>query len=359
MPPGSSEACSSSSKKRKRRKTTVDDEGKIPRSLTPSLSHEHLGITQEAFLILLWFQVPLEFLHVLAFMFMRPEYSNNSDFFLVEYFCGVAAIVEAWQSRELPAAGFDINHSALHQDLTLPHGMVAAMQWLRRVLRNGMGASWFATVCSSWIFLSSPSTGRRFDRPEGNTLHWSVRHSNTMVCRTNLLMVFCYAVNIAWCLEQPHSSVMTDYQSFVFMRHMAERIGLEFFEVYTCMGAFNAPSLKPSCIFGSHNWVQELRRMPTSDQRRRMGKTKVAVTAVCPHTGRKTVTGGPGLKDTQKYTRDFGHMVADAFFDAPAVVRDIRLPADIAEKDLEANAVWDDAGMGAVWSYLMGRRDGE
>ena len=139
-------------RKKKRKKTTADDEGTMPRSETPSLSHENPGITQEAFLILLWFQVPLEFLHVLAFMLMRPEYSSHSELFLVEYFSGVAAIVEAWQSRLLPAAGFDINHSALHQDLTRPHGMVAATPWLRRMLRNGMGASWFATVCSSWIF---------------------------------------------------------------------------------------------------------------------------------------------------------------------------------------------------------------
>ena len=111
------------SPRRRRKKTTVDDEGKMPRSLNPSLSHENLGITHEAFLILLWFQVPLEFLHVLAFVFMRPEYSNNSDLWLVECFCGVAAIVEAWQSRLPPAAGFDINHSALHLDLTLPHGI--------------------------------------------------------------------------------------------------------------------------------------------------------------------------------------------------------------------------------------------
>ena len=166
-------------------------------------------------------------------------------------------------------------------------------------------------------------------------------------------MVFCYAVNIAWCLEQPHSSVMTDYQSFVFMRHMAELIGLEFFEVFTCMGAYNAPSLRPSCIFGSHSWVLELRRQPTMQQQKNMGKTNVAVTSVCPHTGRKSVTGGSGLKATQKYTRDFGHFVAEAALNAPVVVRDIRLPEDINE-DLEANAVWDDACMGAVWSYLMG-----
>ena len=182
-------------------------------------------MSEQAFGILLFFQPPLALLSILAWLQCSGAFSNEQDLTFVEYFCGVQSIVQAFQGLGMAAVGFDIEISSLHHNINLPTGFIAALQCLRRIRRDGLGLQWFATVCSTWIWMCRASTGRRDEIPEGEVNHHSARQANKMVARCCLLICVGLALGIQWALEQPDSSLMAEYKAFVLIRHKMAELG--------------------------------------------------------------------------------------------------------------------------------------
>ena len=66
--------------------------------------------------------------------------------------------------------------------------------------------SHWATVCSTWVFLSRGSTMRTPRDPEAQEwaeTHLSVAAANTMCCRVTVFLVLLQCLGVDWVHEQP------------------------------------------------------------------------------------------------------------------------------------------------------------
>ena len=90
--------------------------------------------------------------------------SSARDLHCVECFCGVAAIVRAFQAAGLNAVGMDVALDPDYMDLCTSEGMVMAVSLCMKLSPDAL--AWFATVCSSWIWICRDKTRRRANRVE-------------------------------------------------------------------------------------------------------------------------------------------------------------------------------------------------
>ena len=74
----------------------------------------------------------------------------------MECFCGVATIATEFIQAGFPFHGADILLDPEHHDLTRPAGLVCLLFMVLSFEADAIW--WFATVCSSWIWLSRSST---------------------------------------------------------------------------------------------------------------------------------------------------------------------------------------------------------
>ena len=175
-----------------------------------------------------------------------------------------------------------VSRPTLNNILTLPGYMVALRQTLRLVAG---GLLWGGVPCSSFVFLSSGTTGRKKDNPMG----WdtpSVRMGNLTALRFMLLVAVAMCRGSFWAIEQPGSSVLPyvpSIKAFLDMKdvqHFFQRLsGPHWLAHDRCMhvvavdasvcskaliclktlisstlspmGAYGHFSLKPTMVFGS------------------------------------------------------------------------------------------------------------
>ena len=175
-----------------------------------------------------------------------------------------------------------------------------------------------------------------------------------MASRTCLLIAFLYSINAAWGLEQPASSLMAEFRSFRLVRKTAALLKIPWHETEVLMGAYNAPTLKPSKLYGNKKWLYSLQRDITPEQRARLDSTGVCKVTYNKN-GKKQITGGPKLKETQSYTPEFGKAVASAILDTPE--EDGEVGADVLssfldEEDLGVAPEWEDLHLEPLWDFI-------
>ena len=102
--------------------------------------------------------------------------------------------------------------------------MATIAGWLRAlmfILRLKVGALlWCGTPCSSWTFLNRGTSGRNAERPMGNTVVESVKHANTIVSKTVLLIMVAACRHATWTTEQPMSSLMPRHLRMQHLRRL-------------------------------------------------------------------------------------------------------------------------------------------
>ena len=172
---------------------------------------------------------------------------------------------------------------------------------------------WLAPVCGSWIFLCRGTTMRSMCGSSGydalgDERRAFVRNANMMVSRCALLIRLAIALGIIWILEQPLSSLL------IFHPRMQD-IAKEFvvYQISLTMDRFGATTPKPTKLYSNAPWISELAgaewyedAMPDLDNLPTHYYYQNA-------DGGVRVTGGPGLKETQTYTRRFGQEVRRTF----------------------------------------------
>ena len=173
----------------------------------------------------------------------------------IEYFSGVANIARAFRHNRGTAAEYDYIRSAEHENLCKPSGWMTAFVLAMKLQERGL-ASW-ATVCSSWIFMSKSCTGRSradpWGAPPGPGITESTEKGNTMVARMICVLMLLQARKCTWLLEQPESSVMEYIPQFSCLRMRVQR-------VRTVMGAFGHDSRKGTILLSCHDWHKALER---------------------------------------------------------------------------------------------------
>ena len=171
---------------------------------------------------------------------------------------------------------------------------------------------WAAPPCSTWVFLSSGSTGRHRD-VRGNPDSPYIVSQNALVERLLVVCRVCLARRVHFIIEQPSSSCMWNYPAFVrfLERHGQGRIA----RVRLQMGAFGMEAVKDTVLLGSAPYLPLLeRRMDAQDrQALREGSRLQVVHKYVDVQGRKRCHGARDLKATQSYPMGFGAAHALAF----------------------------------------------
>ena len=106
----------------------------------------------------------------------------------IESLCGVAEIVQAFTSAGFSACGHDYLFYSRFNNFCSIEGFIHC-PWLHLRLRC-TGLAWFATVCSTWIWMSRSSTERSPAQPLRSAYAGAtVEQGNIKVARCSLLML--------------------------------------------------------------------------------------------------------------------------------------------------------------------------
>ena len=300
------------------------------------------------------FQVPTVIFHILALMFAWPDFKDVPDLDMVEWFCGMKELTNAFARAGFKSAGYDMDQHRERQDMNSSIGFVVALQFARRLQKLMDSLGWFGTVCSTWVWLCRGTTLRTLYRPRGDVLEYCVREGNRMTARSALLIAYLYSTGVTWCLEQPSSSLMVRYEPLQLVFGVAQGIGLPYFEAVVYMGAFDAPTAKASKLYSNSPMVNCLKIPISAEQRSALDSEGVAIKGVNPR-GERIVSGGPKLKGTQAYTRCFGEAVVREHMcnrSTPAGL-DLDIDGVYGETAGFTNAAWKDLGLDAVYEFLL------
>ena len=238
-------------------------------------------------------------LSLLAFAMPYLTVSGQEDEIQsLELFAGKQAISRQTQKFGFRAVALDKTYSdSPIMDLTTMDGFKHA---LSLAMRLGIAFTcWAAPVCSSWVWVSRSSTGRRATCPEGNLSCLSVREGNLQVKLTVTVLPVAFLRGAFVYVEQPCSSLMSLYEP---MKSFIELIGKQRCRV--ALGAYGADSAKPIYIYTNDPNIERFqKRIPGGTEFKQLC-CKGPGGAV---TGLKTV-----LTASQAYPEDFGRVVAEA-----------------------------------------------
>ena len=142
------------------------------------------------------------------------------------------------------------------------------------------------------------------------------------------------------------------------MQQLQKVFGDSWTEVSTAMGAFGAPTLKPTKLISSSPSVGKLARAPTVEQRETIKANSEVTAVVNPVTG--SVSGGCDLKAAQAYPAGYGEAVA-IWFDDERGETDPISESDSDEENagvhMEATDMWLDTGLRTVCAQLKVTHD--
>ena len=216
----------------------------------------------------------------------------------VEYFSGVGQVAKAFREASLNTRTFDIIADADLQNLNTSAGLVTALALALSLAARGV-AHW-ATVCSTWIFLSRGSTGRRSGRvwglPGRAYITENVAVANAQATRMIMICLLLTFRKVCFILEQPLSSIMHELPLWSCIpRQLSKK--------HTHMGSFGALTPKPTWLLSAHTWHQGLCRPLPADF---VNMNSGTVTKSTGADGVTKVAGGPRLKETQAYPPAYG-----------------------------------------------------
>lgn len=191
----------------------------------------------------------------------------------------------------LVTAAFD-SAIDLDMDFMSPMGLLLAVQLLRRCKPGSV--IWLGPPCSTWVFMSRSTTGRRASTPLGSSRR--AHEANTLVERMCAILYFAHSQGLSFIIEQPSSSLMN--------RHPVFQRLLELLGAATCnleMGAYGAMSRKPTVLWGTAPFLGNLRRTQSAAECRALQLLPQPNIAryFTDSAGIRRVTGGPDLRDTQ------------------------------------------------------------
>ena len=222
----------------------------------------------------------------------------SRDVQCVEYFSGVGQIAKAFREAGHNSRTFDIIDCGDLQNLNTPAGLATALAYALSLAERGL-AHW-ATVCSTWIFLSRGSTGRRSGRvwglPGRAYISENVAVANAAATRMIMICLLLTFRKVCFILEQPLSSIMHELPLWSCIpRQLSKK--------HTHMGSFGAFTPKPTWLLSGHTWHRGLCRPLPADF---VNLNSGTVTKCTSASGETKVAGGPRLKETQAYPPAYG-----------------------------------------------------
>ena len=240
---------------------------------------------------------PIAMFNLLAVAFaMVAPIARNVQ--CVEFFSGVGQIAKAFREAGHNSRTFDIIDLGDLQNLNTPQGLATAIVYALSLVERGL-AHW-ANVCSTWIFLSRGSTGRRSGRvwglPGRAYITENVAVANAAAVRMIMICLLLTFRKVSFILEQPLSSIMHELPLWSCIpRRLSKK--------HTHMGSFGALTPKPTWLLSGHTWHGGLCRSLPADF---VNLNSGTVTRCTGADGEAKVAGGPRLKETQAYPPAYG-----------------------------------------------------
>ena len=180
----------------------------LPTFLSMGVTAMKMGISVYTYTKLRSWGLPMAFYECLYFMAAGSHRCHNRQQSLdcIEYFSGVSHICTAFAATGLNSVGYDIAFDPTYHDLCRSEGYVYALTLM--LCLSAEGLAWFATVCSSWVWLCQHKSCRTFQNALGRNDIVSIMDGNRQVARSATLMALCAAKHAWWALEQPLKSLM-------------------------------------------------------------------------------------------------------------------------------------------------------
>ena len=219
------------------------------------------------------------------------------NLYCVEFFSGVSMVAGVFRQFGLASQTFDICTHEQFENLNTAEGLCTALTLAMLLKKHGLGH--FATVCSSWIFLSLGTTLRNDQNPWGALDRPSVRVANAQVVRMILVVMLLKVRGCSWLLEQPMTSRMCKVPLWD-----AVAPPNDFYKTSTWMGAYGAPTRKPTWLLSTEGWTTRLARTLKRDAPKGVAGTTLQMGSTIG--GRNRVCGGPRLKESQAYPPGYG-----------------------------------------------------
>ena len=223
-----------------------------------------------------------------------------------ELFAGAGSVHRHMKELGYQGRAMDREYCEDHDILT-PLGFVVAAR-IAASIRPG-GVLWLAPPCSSWVWLTRGSSGRHLGAM-GDITQPGIVAQNALVERCMLLCELVHRQGAHYIIEQPASSVLWDYPA---VHACLKRHGLQGPCVLD-MGAYGGSSVKPTHLWGTAPYLQDLARRCNAADRARLEAEGVKTTRRWTDAdGRKCCQGTGDLKGTQAYPEGWGVAHAHAF----------------------------------------------
>ena len=327
----------------------VDDDAPVIVAVVPVVSGSGwesrvaaYGLDPVSFRWLCNLGAPVGFFNVLHWL--RASFGSREDLRCIDGFAGAARIFSAFSAAGLPSAAYDLDNDPVLQNILSAPGFITLVQWCRRLKAFESFSSW-GVLCSSWIFMSRSSTGRRpynveGERVDGSTTR-SVREGNLMASRMSLILMLLMVRGTIFCVEQPESSLLFNHHRFAHLRRK-----MRLFRCNTWLGAYGGDSAKLIKVLSNHQCVYTLHRKLNM----KTFEAKASAVVVKLPDGR--VSGGPDLKASQTYPVAYASTLLDMYLAAdPAELREgFIVSPRLTEPQI--HDLWTDAGLQEVCEYL-------
>lgn len=222
---------------------------------------------------------------------------------LVEIFSGEKAVTNGLMMFSFK--GMAIDHDmGPNYDILTTDGFFLCLLAVLSIKRGGL--LWMAPPCSSWVWMSRGSTGRRPHDPMGDASIPNVQAQNKLACRVANLMYVASRRGVRTIIEQPLSSLFWKHPR---VAKMLERFSFQ--SVTTQLGAYGAESLKPIILRYTVPWGAKLRKQMSTKDKARLKMSEKKTYKVRTDKAGKLVTDGvkKNLKATQAYPPGFGNTV--------------------------------------------------
>ncbi|CAK9025813.1 Putative rhamnose biosynthetic enzyme 1 [Durusdinium trenchii] len=266
-----------------------------------------------------------------------PGPEGRNDF--VELCAGEGHLSRALWSCGYHGKAFDVRFSKNH-NLLRTVGFLTVLAAVRNIRPGGCIVA--APPCGTWVFLSSPSTGRTWMDPEGFKTKTCVLN-NILVMRVLYILWYAWQRGVFFIWEQPLSSVMFAWKPVqMFLASCNAR------RVSFPMGSFGAKTMKFTTIWGTLPSLHSLKRPINIKQlREALARTSVSlVKKSIDKSGKRRIAGDKKkLADSAVYPRDFGMAVAALFRKEGC--------RQAAELDFQYKASAED--MGALEDFRFGK----
>lgn len=319
-----------------------------------------LALSRNASNLLIFWGVPLAMLHFVDFVVQSTDPMDSArDLDVVDAFAGGAAISTVFGEDGKKVGRFDLLDGP-DGDIMSMHGF---FNCVRLVLKLKPRALLFGgPPCSSWVFINRATSRRSASRAMGDQKMEHVRLGNSILARWILLGMIAIARGCRWVTEQPQSSLMT---ACAYIRYVALVIRPIFWgERRFPMVAFGHRSRKQTKCFGTAPWLPLLYRKLTNKDKRRIAAAKAKsehamVIKRVNKKGKMTVQGGPGMKASAQYPKQFARELLkyqkSKEFAAPDLKITAPTPADLPQKVLKAPYRWRHAALTPIREYLKER----